>query len=211
MGHNWRTMHNTSFRKPNKKKPPRRLVLELLEARLAPANQATAIALSTSGLTSVYGQSVQLTTTVTVPPPGAGTPGGTVTFKDNGTPIGTGNLNGVSGNDQAIFTTSALAVGTHHFTAVYDGDSNFAGSASDGISDTSGLALWLRADAGVTADSSGNVSAWADQSGNGHGGTTAGFGNDPRLVPNALNGQPALAFDGTDVLGLANGQVLTSQ
>ena len=33
-------------------------------------------------------------------------------------------------------------------------------------SQLSGLKLWLKADTGVTVDGSGNVSSWADQSGN---------------------------------------------
>jgi hypothetical protein len=44
--------------------------------------------------------------------------------------LGTGTLTGGS----ASFTTSALPVGTHAITAVYAGDSNFAGSKSNTVS-----------------------------------------------------------------------------
>jgi len=58
---------------------------------------------------------------------GSGTPTGTVTFKDGGTAVGTGNV-GASGI--ATFTTAALSSGSHTITAVYGGDSIFAGSTS---------------------------------------------------------------------------------
>src|SRR5439155_22580515 len=54
----------------------------------------TSTALTSSVNPSVFGQSVTFTATVTVPAPGAGTPSGTVDFKDAGTTIGTGTLNG---------------------------------------------------------------------------------------------------------------------
>jgi len=55
-----------------------------------------------------------------------------------------------------------------------------------------GLALWLKADAGVMLSGS-NVTAWADQSGNGNNATAY---NDTQLVENALNSKPAISFDG---------------
>lgn len=57
--------------------------------------------------------------------------------------------------------------------------------------------LWLRADKGVTS-SGGDVSEWDDQSGNGNNFTDAGGSSDPTLVSNALNGLPALLFNGTN-------------
>jgi hypothetical protein len=58
-----------------------------------------------------------------------------------------------------------------------------------------GLSLWLKADAGVTLDGS-NVTAWADQSGNGKNGI-ADVGS-PQFVSSALNGKPAIGFNGTN-------------
>jgi len=58
----------------------------------------------------------------------------------------------------------------------------------------SGLSLWLKADAGVSLSGS-NVTAWADQSGNGNNGT-AKTGNATK-VSNVINGKPVLRFDGT--------------
>ena len=87
---------------------------------------ATATTLASSQNPSVFGQSVTFTATVSVTAPGAGTPSGTVTFRDGTTVLGTGTLSG----GMAIFTTSTLAVGLHSITAAYDGDLSFLGSTS---------------------------------------------------------------------------------
>ena len=81
----------------------------------------TTTSVTSSANPSVYGQSVTFTATVT----GAGTPTGSVQFKDNGAALGAPvNLAGSSAN----LTTSALTVGTHTITAEYSGDSSFAPS-----------------------------------------------------------------------------------
>ena len=79
---------------------------------------------------SVFGQAVTFTATVSPVAPAAGTPSGTVTFKDGTTPLGTGTLNGAG---VATFTTSTLAVGHHNITAVYGGDASFNGSTSNSV------------------------------------------------------------------------------
>src|SRR6202008_421471 len=73
---------------------------------------------------SVFGQSVTFTATVAPVAPGAGTPTGTVTFLDGGSPIGSGVISG----GIATFATSVLAVGSHTITTNYGGDGNFNGS-----------------------------------------------------------------------------------
>jgi hypothetical protein len=78
--------------------------------------------------TSVYGQAVTFTATVAALPPGAGTPSGTVTFLDGTTPLYTANLSGGT----ATYSTTTLAVGSHSIVASYNGDGNFAVSASTG-------------------------------------------------------------------------------
>ena len=70
------------------------------------------------------------TATVTVVAPGAGTPTGTVTFKDGATTLGTGTLNGAG---VATFTTTALAAGSHYITATFSGDGSFNGSTSSAL------------------------------------------------------------------------------
>jgi hypothetical protein len=77
--------------------------------------------------------------------------------------------------------------------------------------DTSGLRLWLRADRGVHADASGRVSGWDNVSGSGAGAAQPLARAQPLLVSDALNGRPALRFDGKrDYLSIP-AQVLTSQ
>ncbi len=56
------------------------------------------------------------------------------------------------------------------------------------------LVLWLKADAGVSV-SGDLVSMWQDQSGNGNDAFTEG-GYEPKLITNAVNGRPALRFNG---------------
>jgi autotransporter-associated beta strand protein len=82
---------------------------------------------------SVFGESVALTATVVANSPGAGTPTGTVTFKDGSATLGTGTLNG---SGQVTFSTSALPIGGNSLTAVYSGDSDFATSTSSATSQT---------------------------------------------------------------------------
>ena len=74
-----------------------------------------------------------------------------------------------------------------------------------------GLRLWLRADQGVTAGAGGKVSAWADQSGQGHTAAQAAAAAQPLFVPAVLNGKPALRFNGAGQFLTLAGQVLTSQ
>jgi hypothetical protein len=89
------------------------------------ANTTTAV--SSNNNPSNVGQSITFTAVATANTPGAGTPTGTVTFKEGATSLGTGVLNG---SGQATFTTSALAVGPHSITAQYGADTNFNGSTS---------------------------------------------------------------------------------
>jgi len=57
-----------------------------------------------------------------------------------------------------------------------------------------GLSLWLKADAGVTLSGS-NVTAWADQSGNGFNANgNVADGVNPTFVSNIKNGKPILRF-----------------
>src|SRR5581483_3800395 len=86
------------------------------------AQGTTTTTLTSSQNPSTPGQSVTFTATVKVAT-GTGTPTGTVTFKDNGTAIGRGNL---TPGGTSTFTTSTLAAGSHSITAVYSGDTNFA-------------------------------------------------------------------------------------
>jgi uncharacterized repeat protein (TIGR03803 family) len=58
----------------------------------------------------------------------------------------------------------------------------------------SGMLLWLKAD---SIGGASPVSTWADQSGNGNDATQPSTSNQPTLVTGAVNGHPAVAFNGT--------------
>ncbi len=64
--------------------------------------------------------------------------------------------------------------------------------------DLPNLALWLKADAGITKDGSNYVSAWADQSGNGNNATQGSGLAQPLWVDGVLNNKPVLRFDGVN-------------
>ncbi len=87
------------------------------------AEAATIVTVASSADTTVVGQS--LVFTVTISSWAAGETG-TVQFVDNGSLIGSGAVSG----GQATFETESLSQGTHPITAVYEGDDNFVGSSS---------------------------------------------------------------------------------
>jgi hypothetical protein len=70
-------------------------------------------------------------------------------------------------------------------------------SAPFSPTDLSSLSLWLKADAGISASGS-DVTAWADQSGNGNNATMY---NNPQLIASALNTKPVISFDGSTNYG----------
>lgn len=89
----------------------------------ATVKATTTTTVSSSVNPSDFGQSVTFTATVTA---SAGTPEGTVQFKDNGSDLGTAvSLNG---SGIATFGTASLTVGTHTITAEYSGATGFEGS-----------------------------------------------------------------------------------
>jgi CSLREA domain-containing protein len=93
------------------------------------AKAATTTAMSSSANPSDSGQSVTFTATVTST---AGTPTGTVQFRDGANNLGSA-VNCVAGGGNSCTAqsvpTSALTVGTHTITADYSGDTNFFASS----------------------------------------------------------------------------------
>lgn len=90
-------------------------------------NQAlTSVSLTGTPNPSIFGENVTITATISVISPGAGTPTGTVTFKNGPTTIGTGTISG----GQASISSSALPPGVYSITATYEGDTNFLTSTS---------------------------------------------------------------------------------
>jgi hypothetical protein len=88
--------------------------------------------LAVSPSSSVYGQAVTLTATVSAVAPGGGIPGGTVTFKNGGTTVGTATLNA---SGVATLQTTALPVGSDSLTAVWFGNSNYFGSTATAVTE----------------------------------------------------------------------------
>jgi hypothetical protein len=81
----------------------------------------TLLNLTAAPASANQGEAVTLTAAVAASMPGRPLPGGTVTFFENGTPLGLAELNGGYGS----FSTAALLAGTDSITAVYSGDANF--------------------------------------------------------------------------------------
>ncbi|PDT74658.1 hypothetical protein CO675_24730 [Bradyrhizobium sp. C9] len=90
------------------------------------ATTTTQTALTSSQNPSNLGQSVTFTANVTA---AAGTPTGTVTFSDNGSPIGSATL--AAGT--ASFSIATLKIGSHTITASYAGSGAFNASTSPAL------------------------------------------------------------------------------
>ncbi len=97
-------------------------------------NQASAnIALVSTTGSAAYGQGVTFVATVSAKVGAAGTPTGTVTFLDGGSPLGTASLNG---SGTATFSTSSLSPGSHSITALYNGSAFFVSAGSAATSES---------------------------------------------------------------------------
>lgn len=139
----------SSLRSSQVSTAPSFLATRLIPAPNAVVSSSTTTTVASSATTITVGDTVTFTATVTVNPPGTGTPTGLVTFFDGTTPLGSGTLSVVGGNDQAPFPVSVLSLGSHSITAVYDGDASFSASplssaigvAVQSRSNTTGLAL----------------------------------------------------------------------
>jgi hypothetical protein len=92
--------------------------------RVNKANTATALTISPA--TTVFGQVLTLSTSVSTQAPGAGTPGGTVTFKQGGVVLGSVTL----ANGAATYTIGGMAVGAYNITAEYGGSIRYNASVS---------------------------------------------------------------------------------
>jgi hypothetical protein len=95
---------------------------QIIAGNLAPSNTT----LTSSAPTTHAGQPVTLTVNVTGQ--GSGKPTGTVTFKDNGAPLGAPVALDATG--KAVFSATFQSPGSHSLTAVYSGDAHFASSTS---------------------------------------------------------------------------------
>ena len=90
------------------------------------AKADTAIsAVQSSNAAPVYGQSFDLSATVTSVAPGGGVPTGTVTFFDEHTVLGTAMLDNAG---LAVFTVTTQSRRLHSITAQYDGSTDYNAS-----------------------------------------------------------------------------------
>ncbi len=94
----------------------------------------TQTAVTSSRNPSELGQAVTFTAQVSAVSPGAGTPGGTVQFSDNGTDLGSPQSLGGSGNPS--ITTAGLTVGAHAITATYTPSGGSYNASSGSVSQT---------------------------------------------------------------------------
>ena len=69
---------------------------------------------------------------------------------------------------------------------------------------TSGLQLWLNADVGITTNASGQITAWADQSGLGNNATQPTVGSAPIIAPASLNGHATVRVTGSQYMEVQN-------
>lgn len=92
---------------------------------------ASSVSITTSVNPVVFAQPVTFTATVT-PSIAGDFAGGTVTFFDGGTTLGTVSLS----TETVQLTVSNLSGGTHAITARYNGDANFAASTSTALSES---------------------------------------------------------------------------
>jgi hypothetical protein len=87
---------------------------------------STTVNVTTSANPSGSNQAVTFTATVAVVAPGAGSPTGSIEFRDGSTRLGTVAL--ATGATTVSITTNGLSVGSHTINAIYSGDASFATS-----------------------------------------------------------------------------------
>ena len=112
----------------------------------------TSTVVTSGSSSSIYGQSVTFTATVT--PASGSRPTGRVQFQIDGGNVGSPvTLSGGA----ATYSISTLAVGSHSVVAVYSGDGNFSGSSSPTLPQTV-----ISANGNLDADGNGTADALSD-------------------------------------------------
>jgi Concanavalin A-like lectin/glucanases superfamily len=117
-------------------------------------------------------------------------------------------------NDAVVLQTSPLNTNlSYTLTAsnVRDAANTISITNNSQVPINAELMAWLKADAGVITDGSGNVTQWNDQSGQGNNASVAADGLPPFLTAGIINGNPAVHFDGaTQVLEIPHNPSLYS-
>ncbi|MFB7666421.1 Ig-like domain repeat protein [Kitasatospora sp. NPDC056138] len=174
-------------------------------------NQAPVTTTLASSGPSAFGQPVTFTDTVCAAPPSTNPalpPGGTVTFRDGGTLLGTGTLSPGGGTNCSRTQVSAsnLLPGTHTITAQYSGDTRFL---AGGLESTTQTVTCTRTITGSVPD--------AVFAGNGStcivnatvGGTVHGAAGGALFISNSTIRGSILSSDGT-LLGVCGSTVTGS-
>ncbi len=91
------------------------------------AKATTELVLKSSRNPSVYKAATTLTATLKVLPPGSGTPAGSITFLEDGSPVATVPL---EGKKVATYSLKGRPPGTNEFQAVFSGDASYEASES---------------------------------------------------------------------------------
>jgi uncharacterized protein (TIGR02597 family) len=138
-----------------------------------------------------------------------GSAGGGITTESGGLhPVSTLSVvTGTDGRARAYFeypATFAASSTVVAFAGSGTSASQVSFQADTSLIPQSGLALWLKADAGVTTGTSNKVSAWADQSGFHNDAAQSLSNRQPILVASAINGHPAVRFSGGQGMAIAD-------
>jgi CSLREA domain-containing protein/uncharacterized repeat protein (TIGR01451 family) len=117
----------------------------------------SSMSLSYSPNPAYFTDSVTITAVVEAVAPGAGDPSGNVTFKDNGSLLGTAALalNSGTGKMEATYTSTTLAEGSHAITADYAGDASFK-TSSGALSGAQAVVIVPQADLSLDMQASDN-------------------------------------------------------
>ncbi|MCU0482878.1 MAG: Ig-like domain repeat protein [Chloroflexi bacterium] len=149
---------------------------------------STTLGLASSDASSVYGQTVTFTATVSVTAPGGGSASGTVQFRVDGVDFGAPVA--VAGGLASV-ATPALGAGSHEITAVYSGDGNLTGSSTTlaGGQTVAKATLTVRADPATREYGQANPVFSA---------TISGFVNGESLLTSGVSGSPTCSSAATE-------------
>ena len=173
------------------------------------ASVTPAVSISASANPITSGTSVTFTAT---PTNGGGSP--SYQWKLNGSNAGTNSTtytsSALADGDliSCVLTSSATCASPTTATSntitmsVSSGTCSTPNTGPGGVGTSSTNILWLDASSVTGVASGSGVSLLSDNSGNGNNGTQATLTSQPTYYPSALNGKPALMFDGSDYLQL---------
>jgi|GEM_PF-2838452 len=103
-------------------------------------------------------------------------------------------------SDLSPNTTYTYRIAAHNYAGISAGVESAPVTTyldSAGTLPLTGLKLWLKADRGIIANSSGSVSTWLDQSGSGNDVIQLNSGNQPTFEANVVNGRPVVRLNGS--------------